>query len=38
MECCRILTVPTPPGLAYYWNLVVGERPGAAVVWLIAAV
>lgn len=30
MECCCVLTAPTTLVLAYYTNLVVDERPGAA--------
>lgn len=36
MECCRALTVPTPPVIVYYTNLVVDERPDAAAVWQVA--
>lgn len=32
VECCHVLTVPTPPVLAYFTNLVVVERPGTAAV------
>lgn len=38
MECCRVLTVPTLPFLACDKTIIVNERPGAAVIWHIAAV
>lgn len=38
VEYCRVLTVPSTPVLAYYTNLVVEERPGAARVWNTAAI
>lgn len=37
VECCRILSVPTPPILDYYTNLVLDDHSGAMTVWLVAA-
>lgn len=37
LECFCVLTVPIAPVLANYTNIVVNERPSAAVVWHIAA-
>lgn len=38
VEFCSVLTIPTPPILAYYSNLVLDKRPGAAAERDIAAI
>lgn len=37
VECCRILSVPTPLILANYSNVVIGDQAGTNVVWRVAA-
>lgn len=37
-EGYRLLTVPNPPVLAYFTNLVADERPGTAAVWHVAGI